>query len=151
MARTNSFVWAGRTALTLALAILFWQRWPAIAQDSPSTSASKHTRTVSKRLSLDERVKRFASALDLDEAQQSAVKGILQRRYEKVSMIVSNRSISGSDRISMLRALGESTITQIRSVLNDEQKKKYDPLGYRAEKQAPEMSVDDWLKVTTPK
>jgi len=40
----------------------------------------------------------------------------------------------------------------IRAVLNDEQKKKYDPLAVRDRTPAPDQkSVEDWLKETTPK
>jgi hypothetical protein len=36
-------------------------------------------------------------------------------------------------------------------VLNDEQKKKYDPLAVRRVAPAPDQkSVEDWLKVTNP-
>jgi hypothetical protein len=36
-------------------------------------------------------------------------------------------------------------------VLNDEQKKKYDPLAVRRLQPAPEQrSVEDWLEATTP-
>jgi hypothetical protein len=42
-------------------------------------------------------------------------------------------------------------VEQIRAVLNDEQKKKYDPLAVRRLQPAPEQrSVEDWLEATTP-
>jgi hypothetical protein len=50
-----------------------------------------------------------------------------------------------------LRALQDQTVQRIRLVLNDEQKKKYDPLAVRQAGPAPgQKSVEDWLKVTTP-
>jgi len=121
------------------------------AQESTTSSAPRHPRGRGKTLSLDERVKRFATALDLNETQQEAVKGILEKRHQRVTQIVSSRTLSGSERISMLRNLEENTVTQIRSVLNEEQKKKYDPFGHRSEISPPETSLEDWLKATTPK
>ena len=60
-------------------------------------------------------------------------------------------SISGRDRIDQFRALQDDTVRRIRAVLNDEQKKKYDPLAVRQIKPAEnQRSVEDWIKATTP-
>jgi hypothetical protein len=77
------------------------------------------------------------------------VKKILEQRQQEILRIT--HAFSGSDRLSQLRALQVRTVEQIRTVLNDEQKKKYDPLGQRPPQQAsPQMSVEDWLKARTP-
>ncbi|HYL13136.1 MAG TPA: hypothetical protein VEV41_08875 [Terriglobales bacterium] len=61
------------------------------------------------------------------------------------------RGSSGSDRISRFRALQVRTVAQIRAVLNDEQKEKYNPLWQRPPQQtSPQPSVEDWIKATTP-
>ena len=60
-------------------------------------------------------------------------------------------SISGSDRIGRLRALHDQTAERIRNVLNDEQKKKYNPLAVRQlPSAADQKSVEDLMKATTP-
>jgi hypothetical protein len=59
-------------------------------------------------------------------------------------------SLSGNERIDRVRALQQITVEQIRGVLNDEQKTKYDPLAVRRLQPAPERhSVEDWLTATT--
>ena len=99
--------------------------------------------------SLDDRVKVFARNLDLNEAQQSAVKKILEQRLQETLHIRQDASISGSARIARFRALQDQTVQRIRAVLNDEQRKKYDPLAVRRAGPAPEQkSVEDWLKIT---
>jgi hypothetical protein len=104
------------------------------------------------RPSIDDRVKVFAKNLDLNEAQQAAVKKILEQRQQETLRLRQDPSISGSARIERLRALQDTTVERIRAVLNDEQKKKYDPLAVRRIQPAPnQRSVEDWLKVTTPK
>jgi len=101
--------------------------------------------------SLDDRVKTLATALGLDEAQQGAVKKILEQRQQETLRLRHDTSIPGSVRIERLRALQDQTVQRIRLVLNDEQKKKYDPLAVRQTGPAPgQKSVEDWLKVTTP-
>jgi hypothetical protein len=125
----------------------------ALAQTTavaPATPAPP-THSSPKRPSLDERVKKLAAALNLDEAQQVAVKRILEQRQQETLRLRHDTSITGSTRIERLRALQDQTVLRIRLVLNDEQKKKYDPLAVRQAGPAPgQKSVEDWLKVTTP-
>ncbi|MBZ5685904.1 MAG: hypothetical protein LAP86_12805 [Acidobacteriia bacterium] len=94
----------------------------------------------------------LARSLELNEAQKVAVKKILEQRQQETLRIRLDSSISGGTRIERFRALQDHTVEQIRAVLNDEQKKKYDPLAVRRVGPAPDQkSVEDWLKVTNPK
>ena len=127
----------------------------ALAQTTAVTPAGSAppppTNSTHRRPSLDDRVKAFAAALNLDEAQQVAVKKILLQRQQETLRLRQDTSLSGSARIERLRALQDQTVQRIRLVLNDEQKKKYDPLAVRKAGPAPgQKSVEDWLKVTTP-
>lgn len=104
------------------------------------------------RPSIDERVKIFARNLDLNQEQQAAVKKILEQRQQETLRIRQDSSISGSARIERFRALQDNTVERIRAVLNEEQRKKYDPLTVRKRQPAPDQrSVEDWIKATTPK
>lgn len=112
----------------------------------PERSAPRHQRTRS----VDDRVRQLAKTLELSDGQQSAVKKILEQRQRQLWWIRQDPSISGSARIDRFRALQESTVAQIRLVLNDEQRKKYDPLATRRVPAAPQQrSVEDWLDATT--
>ncbi len=94
----------------------------------------------------------LARNLNLDQAQQDAVLRILQTRREEAMRIRHDTSISGDARIDQFRALQDNTVLQIRAVLNDEQKKKYDPLAVRnVSPAADQKTVEDWLELTTPK
>ena len=100
---------------------------------------------------IDDRVRVLARSLDLNEAQRAAVKKILEQRRQETLRIRQDPSISGGARIERFRALQDNTVERIRAVLNEEQKKKYDPLAVRRMQPAPQQrSVEDWLKVTTP-
>jgi biopolymer transport protein ExbD len=121
------------------------------AQTTPPAPA-RPAHPTHRAVTLDDRVKAFAKALDLNESQQAAVKKILEQRQVEMLRIRQDTSIEGSDRIGKLRALQDQTVQRIRSVLNDDQKKKYDPLAVRNREPAPDQkSVEDWLKATTPK
>jgi hypothetical protein len=100
---------------------------------------------------MDDRVQLLAKSLDLNEAQRSAVMEILEQRQRQMLQMRSDSSLSGSARLDQFRALQDRTVERIRAVLNDDQKKKYDPLAVRRLQPAPQQrSVEDWLKVTTP-
>lgn len=129
------------------------------AQSAPPTPAPPTPATPPKtahptrhRPTLDDRVKAFATALGLNPTQQVAVKKILEQRQLEMLQIRQDPSIDGGDRIGKLRALQDQTIERIRAVLNDDQKKKYDPLAVRNRQPAlDQKSVEDWLKATSPK
>ena len=121
---------------------------PAPRQDSePARPAQRppHHRT---RVNIDDQVKEFAKNLDLNQEQQAAVKKILERRQQESLHIM--RSSSGPDAIDRFRALQVGTVEQIRAVLNDEQKKKYNPLAPHPAQTSPQPSVEDWMKAAKP-
>lgn len=123
----------------------------AQANDVAPATPAQPAHPSHRRLTLDDRVKGFATALGLNDAQQAAVKKILEQRQQETLRLRRDTSIPGSVRIERLRALQDQTVQRIRLVLNDEQKKKYDPLAVRQAGPAPgQKSVEDWLKVTTP-
>ncbi len=121
---------------------------PALGQDSaPAQPAqrSPHRRT---RVTVDDQVKVLAKNLELNQGQQEAVKKILERRQQESVHIM--RSSTGPDAIDRFRALQSGTVEQIRAVLNDEQKKKYNPLAPRPPQASDQPTVQDWIKATTP-
>jgi hypothetical protein len=122
-----------------------------VAQVGGVASPAQQTHRAHRRPSLDDRIKVLAKSLELNEAQQAAVKKILEQRQQETLRLRMDPSISGSTRIARFRALQDNTVERIRAVLNEEQKKKYDPLAVRRAQPAPDQrSVEDWLKVTTP-
>jgi hypothetical protein len=121
----------------------------AVDQTSANVDMKPHTQTPFRRrtITIDDQVKRFTESLDLSETQQSEIKRILELRQVQIRRIRLDESLSGDERIGRLRDLQDSTVAQIRAVLSDEQKKKYDPLAVRqAQKNSPQPSVEDWMK-----
>jgi hypothetical protein len=138
----------GRAFLLLALGLPILLSPPALGQAAKPDSPEQQAPRRYTRLGIDDQVKGLARNLGLNDAQQSAVKKILEQRQQATLRI--RRESSGSDRISRFRALQVRTAAQIRAVLNDEQKKKYNPLGQRPPQQtSPQPSVEDWIKATT--
>jgi len=101
---------------------------------------------------MKDRVEVLARNLNLDQEQQDAVLKILLARNEEALRIRRDTSISGSARIDRFRVLQDQTALRIRAVLNEEQKKRYDPLAVRDLKSNPDQkTVEDWLELTSPK
>jgi hypothetical protein len=145
--------WRHRAILTFILALpvgYFAPSWALAGDQELGSVAPRHeTHRRYTRPSLDERVSRFAGSLDLNEAQKAAVKRILEQQRQEILRIRLDPSIVGTAGIDRFRALQESTVDRIRAVLNEEQKKKYNPLAARSIPQTPQPSVEDWLKVMT--
>ena len=122
------------------------------AGPTPQATPAHPAHSAHRRSTLDDRVQAFAKALDLTQPQQEAVKRILLQRQSETLRLRQDGSISGEERIGRLRALQDQTVQRIRAVLNDEQKKKYDPLAAR-ERTPPQdqKTLEEWLKETTPK
>ena len=135
--------------LPLMLASVFCAQQPEAASPPTPPQQLHHSH---RRVTLEDRVKVLARNLNLDQAQQDDVLKILQARAEESLRIRRDTSISGSARIEQFRALQDTIVLQIRAVLNEEQKKKYDPLAVRTrEPAADQKTVEDWLELTTPK
>jgi hypothetical protein len=138
--------------LLVALGLPTWVPFAgvqAVGQTSGSVDTKAQPQAPVKRrtVTIDDQVKRFAELLDLSEAQQSEVKKTLEFRQVQIRRIRLDGSLSGEERISRLRGLQDNTVASIRAVLNDEQKKKYDPLVVRqAQKNSPQPSVEDRMK-----
>lgn len=137
-----------RRALLLALGLpILLSSAPIFAQAPAAPSPERQVPHWYKKLTIDDQVKSFARNLDLNEAQQSAVKRILEQRQQETLRI--QRATTPIDRIDAFRALQIRTAAQIRAVLNDEQKTKYNPLVQRPPQTSPQRSVEDWMKATT--
>jgi hypothetical protein len=145
----------GKTLLSIILALPLGHLVPSRAfaegQAPGGVVPQRQKRRQHNRPNLDDRVSLFAKSLDLSEAQKSAVKNTLEQRQQQTLRILRDASISGSARTDQLRALQVRTVERIRAILNEEQKKKYDPLATQRIPPTPRPSVEDWLKATTPR
>jgi len=146
---TSGAAWRrGRFLLFVLCLSILLSSASALSQDSESARPAPRAPRHRTRVTVDDQVKVFAKNLDLNEEQQAAVKKILERRQQESLRIM--HSGSGPDGVGPLQALQIGTVEQIRAVLNDEQKKKYNPLAPRPPQASSQPSVEDWIKATTP-
>ncbi|HZR55232.1 MAG TPA: hypothetical protein VFA74_00040 [Terriglobales bacterium] len=84
-----------------------------------------------KRPSVDQQVKHLTKALKLNDDQQGKVRSALEDQHKQMEQLRSDSSLSRNDRFSKMKEIHESTDTQIKSVLNDDQQKKFDEIQQR--------------------
>ncbi len=115
----------------------------------PVAPARSATSRIPRRQG-DDRVAALTRALNLDAAQQAQLTKVLESRRERISKVWNDATLPAAYRISATRAIEDNTADQIRAMLSEEQKKKYNP-SRPPQKVGPgvdEPSVEDWMKAT---
>jgi hypothetical protein len=101
---------------------------------------------------LEDRVETLSKALALDASQQAQLMKILTQQRETVRKIWSGTVLSPAERTPATMAANERTADEIRSVLNEEQKRKYNPPKPSAHTEPREgRSVEQWLGGPAPR
>jgi Spy/CpxP family protein refolding chaperone len=78
--------------------------------------------------SVDEQLKHLSEKLNLTEDQQSKLKPILEDQRKQMEQIRDDSALSRQDRFGKMQELRQSSDTQIKSVLNEEQQKNFDKM-----------------------
>ena len=140
-----------RRGLFLLFAVclpVLWSGAAALSQDSEPARHAQPTARHNGRVSIDPQLKGLTKNLNLGQEQQAVVRRILERRQQESLRIM--RNSSGAEGISRFQALQIATVEQIRSVLTDEQKKKYIALAPHPPQTSPQHGLEDWMKATKP-
>ncbi len=78
--------------------------------------------------SVDDQIKHLTKKLNLSADQQAKLKPILEDQRKQMDAIHNDSSLSREDRFSKMQALRQSSDTEIRSVLNEDQQKSFDKM-----------------------
>ena len=106
----------------------------AIAQDTqeqPNASGQEMGHHMGGRRgmsSADDQLKHLSQKLSLSDDQQTKLKPILQDQHKQMQQLWNDTSMSRQDRFSKMRELRENGDAQIKSVLNEDQQKKFDEM-----------------------
>lgn len=90
----------------------------------------------------------LSKSLDLDARQRSDLRKVLEDQREQVSRVWSDTSVPAAYRVSATQAISDRTADQIRALLNDEQRKRYNPPKppHEATPGSARPSVDPWME-----
>lgn len=78
--------------------------------------------------SVDDQIKHLTKKLNLSDDQQAKLKPILEDQRKQMEAIHNDSSLSREDRFSKMQTLRQSSDTQIKSVLNEDQQKNFDKM-----------------------
>ncbi len=124
----------------------------AAATAAPTAPASAHlgpprapSHSPAGGGTLDHRVKVLVKALDLDSRQQAELWKILESQRQAVTKIWSDPALLAAERAPATRAVEDRTAEEIRAILNDEQKKRYNPPKPQGA-QVPPPNVEAWME-----
>src|ERR1700690_1581338 len=78
--------------------------------------------------SVDDQIKNLTKKLKLSDDQQAKLKPILEKQRKQVEKMHNDSSLSREDRFSKMQDLRQSSDTQIKSVLTEEQQKDFDKM-----------------------
>lgn len=84
---------------------------------------------------IDEQVKRLSDRINLTDDQQAKAKTILEDQRTQAQALMKDDSLSQDDKKQKFMGLRQTTISKIKDLLNDDQKKKFD--AYLQEMQGP--------------
>jgi Spy/CpxP family protein refolding chaperone len=114
--------------LTLALSL------PVFAQDAPDQTPPPQGRGMRGHHgppSVDDQLNHLNKMLSLTDDQKTKIKPFLQDQQNQMSALRQDSSLSRQDRMSKMQQIHQNTTQQVKSVLNEDQQKKYDEMQSR--------------------
>jgi hypothetical protein len=115
------------------------------AAPSSAKPAARPPARVRTGGSLQHRVDVLSKALQLDARQRSELITILESQRQAVSKIWSDPALLPAERTPATRALQERTANQIRAILSEEQRKRYNPPKPQGA-EPPSPNVEEWMR-----
>ena len=116
-----------------------------IATAPPAAPAQQHQPALEQRLTL------MSAELGLDEPQRAELRRILVNQRTQIMKLWGDNSVPAASRVGATRVISEQTGDQIRALLNEEQKAKYNrPRKPRDAAANPDArSVEDWMNAAS--
>ena len=129
-------VLAALLSLGFAAGTAFGQDEPAAPPPPPQTGQQpdqqpgpgmgKHGRRHMP--TVDDQLKHLNKELKLSDDQQAKLKPILEDQRQQMDQVRNDSSLSRQDRFSKMQELRQSSDTQIKAVLNEDQQKSFDKM-----------------------
>lgn len=157
--QTQTYRPASTGALIFQLALVAASLWPLAtpaATGGQDATAAAPARPVPHRRNgdnLDARARFLTKALGLDAQQQSELRKVLIAQRDEINKAWADESLPEAERIRATELVSERTADRIRALLNDEQKKKYNPprAATSTANAADRPDVEQWMNPAAPK
>ena len=114
----------------LVIALAFSTALAVRAAASPMQDAAADQSAPPQRQmpSVDDQMKKLTQELTLTADQQAKIKPILEDQRTQMEAIRSDTQGTRRDHFMKMRDIHSGTVTKVKEVLNDDQKKKYDAM-----------------------
>jgi hypothetical protein len=137
-----------RTVIFLCVALFAMGAFAMQSQQQPSGQTTQPATGQAEQgehrqmPSIDDQVKRLSDRINLTDDQQAKAKTILEDQHVQAQALMKDDSLSQDDKKQKFMSLRQTTISKIKDILNDDQKKEFD--AYLAEMQsAPKEKPSD--------
>jgi hypothetical protein len=101
---------------------------------------------------LNQRMALLSKELNLDEAQQAAVRRLLLQQREQTIRVWNDETTPAAVRIKATQGLADRTAEQIRALLTDAQRSHYSqPRNRDAEQHVASEDLESWMRGVAPK
>lgn len=118
---------------------------------APGAEAHRARHHAGAGQGIEGRVKLLTQELDLDAKQQAELRKLLESQREQVRLVWNDTSLPAANRVGATRAISDRTADQIRAMLNEEQKKKYNSAKPpRDAESSPKPDVEYWMNPAKP-
>lgn len=114
-----------RRTVTFILLAVLGMNAGATEQLRGAESITKHQQHIKRMSGQEGRVEQLSKAFGLDASQTHELRQILNNQREQVRRIWSDEAVLPAYRVAATQAASDRTGDAIRSILNDEQKQKY--------------------------
>jgi periplasmic protein CpxP/Spy len=81
-----------------------------------------------KMPTVDEQVQMLSEKLSLTDEQKPKVRKIAEDMHQKMDAMQADQSMSREDRMAKMRSMHEHAMSQVKAILNDDQKQKFDEM-----------------------
>jgi len=109
-----------------AVSALAQQTPPADSHEGHGQGQAQGQGMGHKMPSVDEMVQTMTEKLSLTGDQKAKVTKIAEGVHKKMESVLNDPSMSSEDRMAKMRAAHDDAMSQVRPILNDDQKKKLD-------------------------
>ncbi len=109
-----------------AVSALAQQTPPADSHEGHGQGQGQGQGMGHKMPSVDEMVQTMTEKLSLTDDQKAKVTKIAEGVHKKMESVLNDPSMSSEDRMAKMRAAHDDAMSQVRPILNDDQKKKLD-------------------------
>jgi hypothetical protein len=94
---------------------------------------------------LERRIAVYTRTLSLDLHQQAQLRGVLIWQKDEMQRVWNDATLTAAMRVHATQIIAAATANRIRAMLNEEQRRKYNPPPQPRDQSTPQPNVESWM------